>query len=157
VKRSPLLALLLAPLLAAAAGCASADRDLAPRLVDLEHRWVEALRTHDAAVLDRLLDDRFVDSTYRGALRTKNEVLTGPPAGGPYHSLRLEELAVRRAGRDAAVVTGVNVLQGATAADRVRVRFTDVFVRDHGAWRALSAQETVQAGPTPMPPGGEGP
>jgi Domain of unknown function (DUF4440) len=144
VKRSPLLALLLPPLLAAAAACATADGDLAPRLIDLEHRWVEALRTHDTAALDRLLDDRFVDATYRGALRTKSEVLSGPPAGGPYHSIRLEELTVRRAGRAAAVVTGVNVLQGTTADDLVRVRFTDVFVRDHGAWRALSAQETLQ-------------
>lgn len=128
------------------AGCASAPPP--DRFVELEHRWVAALQSRDRAALDRLLDDTFFDSTYRGGLRSKADVLNGPPAAGPYRSVRLEQLTVQMYGSRAAVVRGVNVLQGASPEDVVRVRFTDVFVRKGNAWRAVSAQETLQeAGP----------
>jgi Domain of unknown function (DUF4440) len=125
-----------------AIGCAGAP----PRsvFIQLENDWVAALRTHDAAALDRLLDDSFVDTTFRGGRRTKHDVLIGPPAGGVYHTLRLDDVAVRIYSNRTAVVTGVNVLQGPKAEDVVRVSFTDVFIRRHGAWRAISAQETLQ-------------
>ena len=128
-----------------AGACASVPRaDDATFFARLERQWVDALARHDRAALDRLLDDRFVDSTFRGTIRTKREVLDGPPAGGPYHSIRFEELEVRRYGRRTAIVTGVNVLEGASAADLARIRFTDVFVIEDGRWRAVSAQETLQ-------------
>jgi ketosteroid isomerase-like protein len=131
---------LLAALLAGA--CASIGGATADRLVDVEHRWVEALAAHDTAALDDLLADDFIDSTFRGGIRTKPEILTGPPAGGAYRSTGLEELKVRRYGRTA-VVTGVNVLRG-PGGDVAHVRFTDVFVLESGRWRAVSAQETLQ-------------
>ncbi len=135
------LSLLVAPLIL---GCASTASSTTAELEAVEERWVAALRDHDTAALDRLLDDRFVDSTFRGALRSKRDVLTGPPAGGPYRSIRLEDLAVRADGGATAIVTGVNVLRGASDDDDVRVRFTDVFVREKGGWRAVAAQETLQ-------------
>lgn len=130
-------------LLLVVAGCAStetSDGDFAA----LEQRWVAAVRAHDTATLDRLLDDSFLDSTFRGALRTKNDVLTGPPAGGSYHSIGFEDLRVRRYG-ETVIVSGVNVVQGSTPDDLARVRFTDVFVRRDGQWRAVAAQETLQS------------
>lgn len=120
------------------------------KFTGLENEWVAAIRDHDTAVLDRLLDDSFVDTTYRGALRTKSEVLGGPPAGGPYRTVRLDDVAVRMYRDHTAVVTGVNVLQGTSEQDVVRVRFTDVFVLRGKSWRAVSAQETLQA---TSPPG----
>jgi hypothetical protein len=117
----------------------------ASALIDLEHRWVEALKTHNKSELDAILDDTFVDTTFRGALRTKNDVLSGPTAGGPYHSIRLENLSVRMYGKETAIVTGVNVLQGASEKDIARISFTDVFVKRGDRWKAVSAQETLQA------------
>jgi hypothetical protein len=46
--------------------------------------------------------------------------------------------------KTAAIVTGVDVLEGARAQDVARVRFADVFVRSHGRWRAVAAHETLQ-------------
>lgn len=129
-----------------ALACATAGADGDAAFIALENRWVEAIQKHDTAALDRLLADTFVDATFRGTLRTKKDVLTGPPAAGPYHSIRLDELAVRRYGPDTAIVTGLNVLQGKGPEDVARVRFTDVFVRKDGRWRAVSAQETLQEG-----------
>jgi hypothetical protein len=144
--RRLVLAWVIAGLLAGA--CTSTGGLAGPsadRLVDLEHWWVEALAAHDTAVLDDLLADDFIDSTFRGGIRTKQEILTGPPAGGPYRSTGLEELRVRRYGRTA-VVTGINVLRGPgdPRGDIAHVRFTDVFVLQRGRWRAVSAQETLQ-------------
>ncbi len=113
--------------------------------VDLEHRWVAALQSHDIAVLDSLLDDSFIDTTFRGGVRTKHDILSGPSVALRYHSLRLDSLLVRRYGNESAVVTGINVLQGPAPGDLVRIRFTDLFVNRGGTWRAVSAQETLQS------------
>lgn len=127
------------------AGCASVSDAVSSELIETEHRWVEALAQHDRAALDRLLADSFVDSTFRGATRSKRDILDGPAMSGSYRSVRLDELAVRVYASDVAIVTGVNVLQGASADDVVRVRFTDVFVKQDGRWQAVAAQETVQS------------
>jgi ketosteroid isomerase-like protein len=135
---------LLAAIVFVAAGCATAPS--AAFFTDLEHRWVAALQAHDTAALNEILDDSFVDSTFRGGTRTKHDVLTGPPAGGAYKSVRLDDVNVRAYGRDTVIVTGVNVLSG-PAGDTVRVRFTDVFRKSTGRWRAVAAQETMQTVP----------
>lgn len=138
-------------LITIAAGCASLPETSSPDLIAVEHQWIQALQSHDTAALDRLLDDSFVDSTFRGGLRTKHDVLTGPRAAGAYRSIRLDDMNVRRYG-DTAIVTGVNVLEGPGGHDDLaHVRFTDVFMRERGRWRAVSAQETLQT-PASRPP-----
>ncbi|HEX7078137.1 MAG TPA: nuclear transport factor 2 family protein [Candidatus Eisenbacteria bacterium] len=138
------IALFLLTLAALAPSC---GRSETAELTDLERRWGAAIEKHDTAFLDRLLVDEYTDVTFRGAVRSKLSVLSGPPAGGRYHTIRLEGLRVRVYGWNAAVVTGVNVLRGAAPGDSARVAFTDVFVRRHGRWRAVSSQETLQTGP----------
>ena len=133
--------------IAALSGIALAGHGATPASGDkaflrLEQTWVAALRTHDTQVLNEILDDSFIDSTFKGTVRTKRDVLSGPPAGGRYRSVGFEDLHSRRYGRTA-IVTGVNVLDGGTASDIVRIRFTDVFVLEGGHWRAVSAQETL--------------
>jgi ketosteroid isomerase-like protein len=58
-------------------------------------------------------------------------------------SQTLSDLKVRVHG-DMGVVTGVNTAEAADKSFTVKVRFTDVFVKDKGVWRALSAQETIE-------------
>ena len=123
-----------------AVGCATAPSP--SYFKNLESRWVAALQAHDTAALNELLDDSFIDSTFRGGIRTKHDVLAGPPAGGAYKSLRLDDVNVRAYGRTTVIVTGINVLSGPSG-DTVRVRFTDVFSASHGRWHAVSAQETL--------------
>ena len=54
------------------------------------------------------------------------------------------EARVRFAAPDVAVVTGLNVATGKAPDFTARVRFTDVFVKRSGAWKAISAQETLE-------------
>lgn len=124
-----------------AVACASAAPPRAEFLA-LEQRWIAALAAHDVAALNDILDDTFIDSTFRGTIRTKPDVLRGPAAGQGYRSVRLDDVVVRPYGRATVIVTGVNVLEG-TKGDQVRVRFTDVFHKRGGAWRAVTAQETL--------------
>jgi ketosteroid isomerase-like protein len=114
-------------------------------LLDLEHRWIDALHRRDARTLDGLLADDFQDNAYNGNVYTKKEVLARLAQGGPtFPSLGLEEVLVRVHG-DTGIVTGVNVVK--TDGGPVRVRFTDVFRREGCEWRAVSAQETVIQSP----------
>ena len=129
------------------AGCASVAPLSPEYFVDLEKQWVAALQQPNPKFLDELLDDSFVDSTFRGEIKTKQDVLNGSRAGGAYHSIRLDDLDVRQYGGNTAVVTGVNVLQDRLGSETVRVRFTDVFCKIRGRWRAVAAQETLQTRP----------
>jgi len=137
------LPLLLALPLAA---CASAQPRSSAELLRIEHRWVQALQEHDTDFLSALLADGFLDSTFRGGTRTREDVLTSPRVEPRYHSIRLDDLKVRFFGQTA-IVTGVNVLESVDdPASQVQIRFTDVFVQQAGRWRAVAAQETVRAG-----------
>ena len=145
MKRS-LLALILAGIavLPAAARTASPAREA---LIRIEERWVDALERRDAAAVGEILSPDFVDTTYRGERRTREEALAGltSPARAPT-TQRLSDLDARVYG-DVGIVTGVNTVTGRDPAFTARVRFTDVFVRKGRSWKAVSAQETlIEAG-----------
>lgn len=85
--------------------------------------------------------------TFTGSVRDRKAALDalGSPAR-PKTRQKLEEERVRVAGSGFAVVTGVNVVSSEEPLFTVRVRFTDVFVRSNGVWKAFSAQETLEKG-----------
>lgn len=109
-------------------------------VIALEHAWLTAAREHDGATLERILADDFIDIGIHGQTRDKAAALAhrGAPAGT---SQTLRHLHVRRHG-DMAIVTGINVVHSKTQGWTVHIAFTDVFVHQHGRWRAESAQET---------------
>ncbi|HET7452983.1 MAG TPA: nuclear transport factor 2 family protein [Thermoanaerobaculia bacterium] len=118
----------------------------ADALLRVEERWVDALQRRDAAVVAEILADDFLDSTYKGEIRTKAEALAGlrSPSRAETEQ-RLSEMRARIWG-SAGVVTGINTVTARDGSFSVRVRFTDVFVRRGGAWKAVSAQETLVEG-----------
>ncbi|HET6726380.1 MAG TPA: nuclear transport factor 2 family protein [Gammaproteobacteria bacterium] len=111
-------------------------------LIKLENAWVKAIAQHDVSALDRILADEFVDTSWTGALRDKQQMLARARSRrGGSGAQRLQDVRVRFY-HGAAIVTGTNVVTNKRFGE-VRVRFTDVFVmRDH-RWQAVSAQETV--------------
>ncbi len=112
---------------------------------DAEARWVEALEKRDAAALRALLDEDFVDITWKGEVRDRRAAVDALEAPGrPSMTQTLHDIRVRFAAADVAVVTGVNVVSGKAPDVTARVRFTDVFVKRTGAWKAYSAQETLE-------------
>jgi ketosteroid isomerase-like protein len=60
-----------------------------------------------------------------------------------YSRFENREMLVRLYGDDAAVVTGITAVAGATKdghAFDIDVRFTDTFVREQGRWRIAASQ-----------------
>ncbi len=116
-----------------------------PAVREAEARWVEALDTRNAAALRSLLDEDFVDITWKGEVRDRSAAVAALEAPGrPSMKQTLQELRVRFAAADVAVVTGLNVVSSKAPDFTARVRFTDVFVKRAGVWKALSAQETLE-------------
>jgi hypothetical protein len=136
--------LLLALAGAAASSCALSEPPTPEGLILAENRWVAALEMRDQAALDCRLAPGFTDSNWRGELVGRAAVLTALP-NRPPSTLVLSELVVEVHSRFG-IVHGINT-QRADGKIVGRVRFTDVFVRSGGGWRALAAQETVVENP----------
>ena len=140
--RAGLLAAALAlPALAGTrTGAAEPPADLG-RFKALEQAWLDAIARHDTATLDRLLAPGFVDTMWNGGLRDKPAVLQAARRSAPPHGHQtLRDIAVARYG-DVAIVTGLDI------AGDAQLRFTDIFVRHKGHWRAVRAQETLVRAP----------
>jgi hypothetical protein len=125
----------IAPALAV---CPSQPRTAAGAL-EAEQRWVAALETRDSAALDCILAPSFADTSWRGALVTRSEVMKALSVR-PQSTLTLTDLRPALIG-DVAIVRGVNT-QSAGGKVIGSVRFVDVFVYRSGRWQAVSAQET---------------
>jgi ketosteroid isomerase-like protein len=113
------------------------------QLEDLERHWLDTSLNQDHAGLDAILMDDFEDVSWQGELRGKSEIMAIAMAAPVKSTQTLSDLKVRVHG-DMGVVTGVNTAEAADKSFTVKVRFTDVFVKDKGTWRALSAQETIE-------------
>jgi ketosteroid isomerase-like protein len=136
---------LLASGIAATTG--ASPRETSPReaLIRLEQRWIEALERRDAAAVATILADDFVDTTYRGQRRTRSEALAGLTSPSRARTTQeLSDLEARVYGATG-IVRGVNTVTGRNPDFSVRLRFTDVFVKNNGVWKAVSAQETLEA------------
>jgi ketosteroid isomerase-like protein len=113
------------------------------QLEDLEQEWLDTSLKQDHDGLDAILTDDFEDVSWQGELRGKTEIMAIAMAAPVTSTQTLSDLKVRVHG-DLGVVTGVNTTEAADKSFAVKVRFTDVFVRTQGKWRALSAQETIE-------------
>jgi uncharacterized protein DUF4440 len=110
-----------------------------------EQRWVAALESRDTATLDCILDPAFADTSWRGQLFRKPEVMKALPHR-PASTLELTQVQPVVVGTFA-IVRGINTQTAPGGKTVGSVRFTDLFVyRDH-AWRAIAAQETPIPGP----------
>jgi ketosteroid isomerase-like protein len=142
--RACLLALLLATPVVVNADAA---RDEAAVMAAL-HAACDAYAKGDAAYLEQALEDRFTLTDTRGAITTKADELAAVRAREPkYEIFRNSEMKVRLYG-DAALVTGITEVKGASAGKpfHSRLQFTDTLVRRAGRW--LIAASHVSPAPT---------
>lgn len=112
------------------------------RIVALEQHWLAAIRSGNRRALENILADGFTDVTINGEMRDRADAIAHvvAPAGTTQTITRLN---VRVFG-DTAIATGINAVHSKVQGWTVEVAFTDVFVREHGQWRAASAQETLR-------------
>ncbi|MBD2705479.1 nuclear transport factor 2 family protein [Spirosoma sp. BT702] len=109
-----------------------------------EVRWDEAIVRKDTALLRNVLADNFLLIGADGSLTNKDQliryvanpdIITDP--------FRTEDVQVRFAGETAIVTGRFNQTQHYKGAVyRNAFRYTDVYVRQKGIWKALTAQST---------------
>jgi len=136
------VALLFAAGSAATAACPTQPRTAAGVLAT-ERAWVAALESRDARALDCILAPEFADTSWRGELIPKAQVMKALPSR-PASTLTLADLHATLIG-DVAMMRGVNTQR---AGEKVlgSVRFVDLFVYRSGRWQAISAQESLIQG-----------
>ena len=117
------------------------------QVIALEERWVEAENKHDAATLERILDDKFLATFGARAPRDKATFIQHITAGAadPTQSQTLTERTVIVDG-DTAVSIGTDTISGTAngAAYSAAYRYTVTYIRRNGRWRAL-AEHMVEA------------
>ena len=131
-------ALLLVALALSTRAFASAP-PAAVAVLNVERAWVDALAHRDVKALAGILSENFVHVNFQGKLRYRDDELKLVLTPKPY-TQNTSDQTVDFA-RDTAIVHGINTIkQGAQVV--LRLRYTDVYVKEGKTWRALSAQET---------------
>ena len=119
--------------------------DAAQPLLDLQHRWVEALVKADTAALDAILVDSYVDTDESGSRFEKAGILAALKSGDlKLTSITLLETRVHRYG-NSAVLTGASEQTGAFQGQPIapKILFTATLVLRNGKWRAVAAHRTA--------------
>lgn len=111
----------------------------------IEQRLVNAWLSHDWETVDSILDDGWMVTDPAGRVLTKAQVMAEAKSGErKLDSGVIDDVNVRTFG-DCAVVTGRTTASGTHQGKQVavRLRFTDVFIKRDGTWRAVASQATL--------------
>ena len=124
--------------------------DASAELMKMEHDMLAALLKKDAATFGKHFHDDAVLTTPDGSVQTKAQLLGDVKSGAlVLESSSISDMKVKVHG-DAAVVTYITTDKGKYKGQDIsgRFRWTDVFVRQGGAWQLLAGQGTpIQAPP----------
>ncbi len=92
----------------------------------IEHEWLRALVERDLTTLERILADDLMDSSWKGELRTKSQLLEGLSKPLPY-SQYLQNIKIKLYA-SVALARGLNEISDKNGRIVMRIRFTDVLV-----------------------------
>jgi ketosteroid isomerase-like protein len=115
------------------------------QLINLENRWVGALMKSDAATLDSIFAETYVDTDEHSQRSDKQSVLSVLKSGDlKIASIKLSDMQVYDYG-DAAVVTGSASQDGNFKGQPLtrKIIFTDTFVKQKGKWRAVASHRSA--------------
>ncbi len=116
-------------------------------LIQIQQRLIKAWVDHERETIEELLADDWAVTDPAGRRLTKREVLAEFDSGErKLESGTIDEVQVRIYG-STAVVTGRTIAAGSYEGTSVSVklRFTDVFVKQNEIWRAVASQATLIA------------
>jgi ketosteroid isomerase-like protein len=112
-------------------------------LEEIEQQLATSWKNGDCATWAGLVADEWSVVHITGDVITRSQALQmchAPQA--PILTFSIDQVSVRAFG-DAAVVTGrTNVTTGGASPGSVSLRFTDVFIRRGGRWRAVASHAT---------------
>ena len=83
----------------------SGSEHMVQPILEVQHRWVEALLKADTAILDRILEDTYVDTDESGCRSDKRAILAALTSGDlKLESITLLENEVYRYGNSAVLI-----------------------------------------------------
>lgn len=121
-------------------------------LLALETAWDDAVAAKDRAKLEEILAEDFIMINANGSVSTRSEMLDWVMAPGvKVEPFQTEDVRVRIYG-NTALLSGWFSLRGTSNGEPFEAtsRYTDVYVRSGGKWRAVLGQATR----LPRKPGG---
>ena len=121
----------------------SADEKL---LLQMEHDWNEALKTHNMTWFEQNLAGDMTDIiSVNGTLYTKEQDIESLKTDMTnYELMELSGMKVRVEG-DAGIVTGINRIRARDEEGQlveVKFAFTDVYIKREGHWQVWASQHT---------------
>jgi hypothetical protein len=129
-------------------GATKVSGDPVQMILELQHRWVEALINADTASLDAILEDTYVDTDESGFRSDKSGILSAFQSGDlRLDSIMLLETDVHTYG-DAAILTGASAQSGTFRGQAIapQILFTATLVLQNGKWKAVAAHRTAVPG-----------
>ena len=118
------------------------------RIIALESAWDQAEQNKDAAALAGLLADRLVYVDYDGSLSNKQQLLESvKSAEVTSEQINNEGVKVQMYNDNVAVSTGIYRDKGVEKGKpfQRRGRFTNVWIKQNGAWQCIASQSTLIA------------
>ena len=118
------------------------------RIIALESAWDQAEKNKDAMALAGLLADNLVYVDYDGSLRNKQQFLASiKSASVSSEQINNEGVTVRLYNNNVAVSTGIYRDKGVENGKpfQRRGRFTNVWIKQNGAWQCIASQSTLIA------------
>jgi ketosteroid isomerase-like protein len=114
----------------------------------LESAWDQAEQNRDATALAGLLADNLVYVDYDGSLSNKQQFLESIKSAAVIsEKINNEGVTVRLYNDNVAVSTGIYRDKGVAKGKRFqrRGRFTNVWLKQSGAWKCIASQSTLIA------------
>ena len=121
------------------------NNDDIAQLIATDKRMQRAFVDRDVRVLNQILTDDYVLVGSRGNEETKADVIGEVESGAiTWQINETSDLEVRAHG-DTGVVVAILHSKGVSQgkAFDVRVKFSDVYIRDHGSWRNMHAHTCI--------------
>ena len=122
--------------------------DAAQPILELQHRWVEALLKADIEALDAILEETYVDTDESGSRLDKHAILGALKSGDlKLDSITLLETEVYRYG-NAAVLIGASAQSGSFQGKPIapKILFTATLILRNRKWTAVAAHRTAVPG-----------
>jgi hypothetical protein len=116
-------------------------------ILELQHRWVEALVRADTATLDAILEDTYVDTDESGCRLDKPAILAALTSGDlKLQSITLLDNEVYRYG-NSAVLIGASAQSGSFQGKPIapKILFTATLILRNRKWTAVAAHRTIVA------------
>ena len=115
--------------------------DDASKIVAMENLWNQMQLNHDAAAMEKMLDDDFVLTDYDGALLNKTQFLDSIKDMSTKLTQEMSEGMKLRAHGNTVVITGATREKGTQNGKPFahNGRFTDTWIKKNGTWLCVAS------------------